>query len=149
MARAAGRAPHAGRPRPGPWPGQDERITVAGFVDDLAAVYAAADCVAVPLLESGGTPLKFVEALAYGVPVVATPPGRPRASRSAPGEHFLAGDGADAFAARVADVLARGAPGLAARARALPKAEYRSPALAARIAAPVSGLTHVVANFTV
>ena len=30
-------------------------------------------CAVVPLLQGGGTPLKFVEALAYGLPVLATP----------------------------------------------------------------------------
>ncbi|MEA2307583.1 MAG: polysaccharide biosynthesis protein PslH [Solirubrobacteraceae bacterium] len=115
------------------WPGQDERIAVAGYVDDLAATYAAADCVAVPLLESGGTPLKFVEALAYGVPVVATSPAA-RGLEVRPGEHFLAGDGADAFAARVVEVLGGGAPGIAVRGRALAEAEYSVQALADRIA---------------
>ena len=49
----------------------------------------------VPLLHGGGSPLKFVEALAYGLPV--SPPLTPPAcSRMAPrGEHFLvAADGA-------------------------------------------------------
>ena len=117
-----------------PWPGQDERITVAGFVDDLAALYASADCIAVPLLESGGTPLKFVEALAYGVPVVATPLAA-RGLEVRAGEHYRAGQDADAFAAQVAEVLAHGAPDLAARGRAVAEAEYSLPALAARIAA--------------
>jgi polysaccharide biosynthesis protein PslH len=123
-----------------PWPGQDERIAVEGFVDDLAALYATAGCVAVPLLQSGGSPLKFVEALAYGVPVVATPLAA-RGLEVRAGEHFLAGEDADAFAAQVAGVLTDGAPAVAARGRELAEAEYSLQALAARIAAPVSHVT--------
>ena len=66
------------------------------------------------------------------------------------GEHFRAGQDADAFAAQVADVLAHGAPELAARGRALAEAEYSLPALARpHRGAPVRFLTREVANFTV
>jgi glycosyltransferase involved in cell wall biosynthesis len=51
----------------------DPRIKPQGFVDDLRDVYDAAGAVMVPLREGGGSPLKFVEALAFGLPVVATP----------------------------------------------------------------------------
>lgn len=51
----------------------DPRIKPQGFVPDLRDVYEAAGAVMVPLREGGGSPLKFVEALAYGSPVVATP----------------------------------------------------------------------------
>ena len=102
-------------------------------------MYAAADCVAVPLLESGGTPLKFVEALAYGVPVVATPPAA-RGLEVRAGEHFLSGEDADAFAAaggrRPRPRRARASP---PAARALAEAEYSLRSLAARIAAPGEG----------
>ncbi len=37
------------------------------------AAYAGARCAVVPLLQGGGTPLKLIEALAYGLPVIATP----------------------------------------------------------------------------
>jgi glycosyltransferase involved in cell wall biosynthesis len=49
------------------------RVEPLGFVEDLGAIYARASCAVVPLLQGGGTPLKFIEALAYGLPVVATP----------------------------------------------------------------------------
>jgi len=55
------------------WQAPDARIDVAGFVDSLAGLYAQADCVVVPIVEGAGSPVKFIEALAYGVPVVATP----------------------------------------------------------------------------
>lgn len=51
----------------------DSRVRESGFVPDLRALYDAAGCAVVPLLEGGGSPLKFVEALAFAVPVVATP----------------------------------------------------------------------------
>ena len=51
----------------------DPRIKPQGFVPDLRDVYEKAGAVMVPLREGGGSPLKFVEALAYGLPVVATP----------------------------------------------------------------------------
>jgi polysaccharide biosynthesis protein PslH len=51
----------------------DSRVEARGFVPDLHDLYEEAGCVAVPLLEGGGSPLKFVEALAFGMPIVATP----------------------------------------------------------------------------
>lgn len=51
----------------------DPRIKPQGFVPDLRDVYEGAGAMMVPLREGGGSPLKFVEALAYGCPVVATP----------------------------------------------------------------------------
>ena len=63
----------------------DPRIEPQGFVPDLREVYAAAGCVVVPLREGGGSPLKFVEALAFGAPIVATP-------RAAAGLEVLAGE---------------------------------------------------------
>ena len=75
-------------------------------------------CAVVPLLQGGGTPLKLIEALAYGLPVVATP--RAVAGLDVrDGEHFLVADGAEAFAAALVRVLRDGAPELGpARARA-------------------------------
>ena len=74
MGRAAGRPSDARRRRA--WsepPSSDPRVEALGFVDDLASVYASARCAVVPLLQGGGTPLKLIEALAYGLPVIATP----------------------------------------------------------------------------
>ena len=50
-----------------------ERVEVLGFVEEIRDAYVGSSCVVIPLLEGGGSPLKFVEALAYGLPVVATP----------------------------------------------------------------------------
>lgn len=68
----------------------DERIEVLGFVEDLSTAYARADVVAVPLLHGGGSPLKFVEALAYGLPVVATRHAAALVEDGVAGQHFVA-----------------------------------------------------------
>jgi glycosyltransferase involved in cell wall biosynthesis len=112
---------------------EDPRVSALGFVDDLGAVYRSVACVAVPLRQGGGTPLKFVEALAYGVPVVATPlAARGLAVRD--GEHCLIADGADAFAARLLEVLGHGGGELGRRARELAVARYSVRALTALLA---------------
>lgn len=51
-----------------------DRIRVArkGFVWDPSAFYAANDLIAVPMIESTGLKIKFVEALEHGCPIVAT-----------------------------------------------------------------------------
>ncbi|MDQ6750422.1 MAG: glycosyltransferase family 4 protein, partial [Actinomycetota bacterium] len=111
----------------------DPRVLEAGFVEDLAAAYARADCAVVPLLEGGGSPLKFVEALAHGMPVLATP----RAARgldATSGEHYVEAEGAPAFADALVDLLANGAPELAARGRALAEARYSIAAVVAAVA---------------
>jgi polysaccharide biosynthesis protein PslH len=52
----------------------DERpnITVTGFVDDVRDYMAKAKVMVVPLLAGGGTRLKILEGLSYGVPTVST-----------------------------------------------------------------------------
>ncbi len=73
--------------------------------------------VAVPLLEGGGSPLKFVEALAYRVPVAATPLAAAGLEVRA-GEHYAEGeaDGAS-FAAALREALDPGARQPARRRR--------------------------------
>lgn len=106
----------------------DGRVQALGFVEDLAGVYATASCAVVPLLQGGGTPLKLLEALAYGLPVVAT-------SRAAAGlalrdgEHCLIADGADAFAERLAQALRGEAHGLGPAGRRLVQERYSVQAL--------------------
>jgi glycosyltransferase involved in cell wall biosynthesis len=111
----------------------DPRVERLGFVDDLATAYARADAALVPLLEGGGSPLKFVEALAYGLPVIATPRGAAGMEGTA-GEHYRVADGAGAFADAVVQVLAEGAPALAAAGRALAEEAYSIESLVRRIA---------------
>jgi glycosyltransferase involved in cell wall biosynthesis len=108
----------------------DPRIEARGFEPDLRALYEEAGCVAVPLLEGGGSPLKFVEGLAYGMPIVATP-------RAAAGllaqadEHYLeAAPNGPAFAAGILAALdpAVGNP-LGRAGRKLAEREYSIEAL--------------------
>lgn len=112
----------------------DERIEVRGFVPDLRELYEAAGCVAVPLREGGGSPLKFVEALAYRAPVVATPVAAAGLEVLA-GEHFTEAEpNGEAFAAGILATLdpERGNP-LAAAGRELAEREYSIEALARRL----------------
>lgn len=71
----------------------DERVEAQGFVPELRDLYEAAGCVAVPLLEGGGSPLKFVEALAFGMPIVATPRAAAGLAVEA-GEHYVEAEAA-------------------------------------------------------
>lgn len=115
-------------------PSSDPRVEALGFVEDLTITYTHASCAVVPLLQGGGTPLKFVEALAYGLPVIATP----RAAAGLEvrdGEHCLiAGDSAR-FAAALVRVLRDGAPELGQRGRELAAKRYSIEALSELIAA--------------
>jgi glycosyltransferase involved in cell wall biosynthesis len=112
----------------------DPRAEALGFVDDLPAEYRRARAAVVPLLVAGGSPLKFVAALAYGLPIVATPAAAAGLELE-PGEHYLRAEGAEAFADALAGVLEHGDPALGARARELAEGEYSIEALARRLAA--------------
>jgi len=112
----------------------DPRVQALGFVEDLRAVYSRARCAVVPLRLGGGTPLKLLEALAYGLPAIAT--ARATAGLAVrDGEHCLIADGAGAFAAALCRVLRDGAPELGARGRALVAQRYSVEALARLLAA--------------
>jgi glycosyltransferase involved in cell wall biosynthesis len=107
----------------------DERVETLGFVTNLAGAYARASCALAPLLQGGGSPLKLIEALAYGLPVIATP--RAVAGLAVrDGEHCLVADGAEAFAAALVAVLRdHGSPELGRRGRELVAERYSIEAL--------------------
>jgi glycosyltransferase involved in cell wall biosynthesis len=113
----------------------DPRVETMGFVEDLREAYGRARCVVVPLLQSGGTPLKLIEALAHGLPVVAT-------SRAAAGlelrdgEHCLLAEDGEAFAAALVRVLRDGAPELGRRGRMLAEERYSIEALSTLLTPP-------------
>lgn len=115
-------------------PSSDPRVQALGFVESLPEAYAGASCAVVPLLQGGGTPLKFVEALAYGLPVIAT---RRAAAGLAvrAGEHCLLADGEEEFAAALVSVLRDGAPELARRGRELAAECYSIETLSRLLAA--------------
>jgi glycosyltransferase involved in cell wall biosynthesis len=108
----------------------DRRVEVAGFVEDLTREYARSGCAVVPLLTGGGSPLKFVEALAYGLPVVATPLAASGLEFLTPDVDYLSASDGEEFASAVADVLAGRAEGVGARGRALVEEHYSIEALA-------------------
>ncbi len=89
------------------WEASDPRIEVTGWVESLAGLYAQADCVVVPITEGAGSSFKFIEALAYGVPVVATPQAA-RGLGVAAGVHYLEGHDAATLAAGNRRGAARG-----------------------------------------
>lgn len=77
---------------------------VTGFVDDLAPWYRAATVFVSPLLVAGGLLQKVVDAMAFGVPVVATSVCN-HGLGATPGEHLLTADTAEDFAAAVLALL--------------------------------------------
>jgi glycosyltransferase involved in cell wall biosynthesis len=119
-----------GLENPGP---QDARVQALGFVDDLDEVYASAACVAVPLLQGGGTPFKFIEALAHGVPVVATPRAAAGLEAQA-GEHYREAADAEQFAHALVELLRDGDEGLGERGHALAQERYSIEALTELVA---------------
>ncbi|HEY1451357.1 MAG TPA: glycosyltransferase [Solirubrobacteraceae bacterium] len=112
---------------------EDPRVEQAGFVPDLAEVYGRASCAVVPLLQGGGTPLKFVEALAYGLPIVAT--ARAAAGLAvSDGVNCLLADDAESFAAALVRVLRDGAPSIGSGGRRLAAERYSIEALSQLLA---------------
>jgi polysaccharide biosynthesis protein PslH len=114
-------------------PSSDPRVQALGFVDDLPGAYAEASCAVVPLLVGGGTPLKLIEALAYALPVIATPRAVAGLAVS-DGEDCLIADGADAFAAILVRILRSGDPALGERGRRLAAERYSIETLTALLA---------------
>lgn len=111
----------------------DPRVETLGFVEDLRGAYSRARCAVVPLLQSGGTPLKLIEALAHGLPVLATP--RAAAGLAiGDGESCVLADGAAAFAQALVRLLRDGAPELGRHGRRLVEERYSIEALSALVA---------------
>ncbi|MGI9000666.1 MAG: glycosyltransferase [Pseudonocardia sp.] len=112
-------------------PTRPPNVELRGFVADLDALYASAGCAVVPLRDGGGSPLKFVEALAHGLSVVATRKAAAGLEALVAGEHFLL---AEETAAALADgILAALDPVTAGRlgraGRAVAQREYSVEAL--------------------
>jgi glycosyltransferase involved in cell wall biosynthesis len=110
-------------------PPSDSRVEMRGFVKDLEAVYAEVDCAAVPLLQGGGSPLKFIEAMGHGLPVVATPRAAAGLEVQA-GEHFCEAASPEAFAQALIEVLSGAGQAMGERARQLVERHYSIEALA-------------------
>ncbi len=111
----------------------DPRVRFAGFVPSLSSCYATAACAAVPLRHGGGSPLKFVEALAYGIPVVATRYAA-RGLAADEGAHYLAADEPSEYAAAIASTFDGDGAAMAGRGRRLAEERYSVEALAELLA---------------
>ncbi len=81
-----------------------ERVIVTGFVDDLGAWYRSASVFVSPLLVAGGLLQKVMDAMAMGVPVVATSVCNHGAGAT-PGEHLITVDEPEAFSEAVIALL--------------------------------------------
>jgi len=117
-------------------PPGDNRVEAPGFVEELRSAYASADLAVVPLLHGGGSPLKFIEALAYGLPVVATEHAARLIEDGEPGTHFLSAGGPQEFAEAIERLLNEPPLGavLAAAGRELVEASYSTQVLARLLA---------------
>jgi polysaccharide biosynthesis protein PslH len=107
----------------------DPRVELLGFVESIRDAYDGATCVVVPLLEGGGSPLKFIEALAYGLPVVATDAAAAGLAVE-PGRHFRRANGAEELAAALLAALRGEASSLGGEGRAFVHARYSVEAVA-------------------
>lgn len=114
----------------------DPRIDVRGFVPDLATEYRQAACVVVPLLQGGGSPLKMIEALAYGLPVVATAVAAAGLEEAVPGIHFVGATGPAELASSLIEACAGHHDGIGRAGRLLAESAYSIDALARLITEP-------------
>jgi len=79
-------------------------VQVTGRVDDVRPYYTKSKIAVAPFRYGGGTKLKVLEAMALGVPVVATPVGC-QGIEVAPGKHLFKEEKEEAFAQRVVNLL--------------------------------------------
>jgi len=86
------------------WPLSHPSIVFTGRVADLRPLYAAAKLIVLPIIEGAGSPVKTVEALSLGKPVVATPPAMRGLGRH--DERLTVPTSAPEFAERVSRLLA-------------------------------------------
>jgi polysaccharide biosynthesis protein PslH len=103
----------------------DPRIAVTGAVERLEPYWARATVYALPMRGGGGVRFKALEAMAAGVPIVATRMGM-EGIDAEPGVHYLAADAPDAFAEALAALLSDAAlrERVAARAGRLVRERY-------------------------
>jgi len=82
----------------------DSGVEYRGFVEDLRSVYAQSRVYIAPIFTGGGIRTKILEAMTAGVPVVSTS-FAPLGIGTQEGEHLLASDTPDGFAAHVLRLL--------------------------------------------
>jgi glycosyltransferase involved in cell wall biosynthesis len=93
---------HADLPLP-----STRNITLAGHVDDIKSLIASCAVSIAPLLSGGGTRLKILEAMALGIPVVATSKGA-EGLDALSGVHLMIADSPHDFAEPVIKLLKDG-----------------------------------------
>jgi len=79
-------------------------VRMRGFVDDIAALFAQVRLMVLPMRMGGGQKIKLVQAMAAGLPVVATPEGAEGMSLEE-GKDLLCAREPEQFAAEVARVM--------------------------------------------
>jgi succinoglycan biosynthesis protein ExoO len=127
--RVVGRVAEA---HPGPWP---EGADAVGFVEDLRREYAGAAVALAPIRFGSGVKIKLVEALAHGLPGVATAAGA-EGLVPLPARVLRRAESAGDFAAAAAAALDDPDPaGSRAAAREAAAAAYARDAVARRLAA--------------
>ena len=80
--------------------GNKPGVRVAGFVDDLVSMYLSASVLVVPVPVAGGAQYKLLEAMAIGLPIVASPQSAAGGDMTH-GQELLVGDSAESFASAV------------------------------------------------
>jgi sugar transferase (PEP-CTERM/EpsH1 system associated) len=107
-------------------------VTVTGRVADVRPYVAHADVAVAPLKIARGIQNKVLEAMAMGIPVVASPQAF-EGIRATPGQDMLVAEGAGAQAEAIAAVLSGAHPGLRAAGRQAMEQRYGWPATLARL----------------
>jgi glycosyltransferase involved in cell wall biosynthesis len=118
-------------------------VRVTGYAADLAPYYRAADVLVAPLAAGGGTRIKLLEALAYGLPVVTTATGAAGLDVTS-GVHLLIADSPAGLAGAAVTVTADRAlrDRLAAAGRRLVSSRYSHDAVIPQIRAFLAGPAH-------
>ncbi len=119
----------------------DESVHFTGYVDDIRLPVAQSAACVVPLRQGGGTRLKVLEAMALGVPVVATTKGA-EGLEVVDGEHLLLADDPQTFAAAVLRALREPGPraDLIHNARTLVETQYDWERIGAQFVKIVEGV---------
>jgi len=105
-----------------------EGLEIVGFVEEIADAYGAARVGVCPVFEGGGTKIKVLEGLMFGVPMVVTAHSARGFTREVRESLSIAED-SDSFADRVADLLddPERARAMGAAGRAAVEAGYTRP----------------------
>ena len=123
--------------------GKSPFVDIVADPADLAPLYRAADMVLLPLSEGGGSRIKVLEALAVGVPVVATAKAVEGLDLH-PGRHYLAAETPRDFAAAAERLVREPDLGeqLREEGRAFVQAAHGQDAITGNVRAALAALAH-------